>query len=167
MTCDSDSAPVWPDKHPNATLDYAIDFEEDCVRQWEQFQDCPLGLAIRVFRAGQASGSEFRATTAGRTGGRHPAFLVGQPTIDGSVIWTPQSISSASVLSEISGTPTWAGDDGVTISNVTVTGFKAISRIAGGVDGADYEITVTAVRADGIQIVKTAILPVRVPARLC
>lgn len=167
MTCEIEAAAVWPSKHPSETLDYAIDFEEECVQQWQPWLDCPLGLCIRMFRAGQASGYELRVATPGRSGGRHPSFLTGQPTIDGSVIWTPQAISSASVLRAISGTPTWSADAGVVISAQSVADFRAIAKIGGGTDGQDYSITVTAVGSDGIQMVKTAVLPVRVPLRVC
>jgi hypothetical protein len=168
MTCEIEvAADVWPSKHPSATEDYAADFEYECVRRWQPGEDCLLGHCIRYFGAGQASGYEFEVTTPGRTGGRHPSFLVNQPTIDGSVIWTPRAISNASVLRTISGTPIWAAEAGVTISAQAVSDFRGIAKISGGEDGQDYLVTVTALGSDGVQLVKTAVLPVRVPVRVC
>lgn len=167
MTCEVEAARTWPAKHPDETLDYAVDFEEECVRQWQAWQDFATGVCIRVFRPGQASGYEFRASTGGRSGGRHPAFLTGQPVIDGSVIWTPQAISSASLLRSIAGTPIWTADAGVTVSGESVSDFKALAKIGGGTDAEDYSVEVTAVASDGLQLVTVVILPVRVPQRVC
>lgn len=166
MTCETVAAEVWPSKHPDETRDYGADFEYECVRRWQPGGDCQLGHCIRYFGAGQASGYQFRVTTPGRTGGRHPSFLVNQPTIDGGVIWTAEAISNASVLRTIVGTPTWAAD-GVTISAQSISDFRGIAKISGGVDGQDYSVTVTALGSDGAQMMKTAVLPVRVPVRVC
>lgn len=83
---------------------------------------------------------------------------------DGSVVWTAEAISSASLVRTISGTPTWAGDD-VTIANETVEGMVAIADISGGEDGEDYSVTITATMSDGNDVVKVCILPVRIPVR--
>lgn len=167
MTCDTVPAQVWPEKHPGATLDYAVDFERACAREWAPWTDYATGARIRVFMSGHASGYEFEATTGGRSGGRNPIFKAGTTTDDGSVVWTPRAISAASLLRTISGTPTWVADAGITLSGETVSGFKAIAKIAGGTNGQDYAVTVTAVSSDGLEIPQVAILPVRVPVRVC
>jgi len=167
VTCDIEAAEAWPAKHPDATLDYAIDFEEECSRPWDKWQDFATGTRIRVFRPGQASGYEFEATTGGRTGGRNPVFPTAGTLTDGSVTWTPRAISSASLVRTIVGTPTWIADSGVTVSSETVSDQKAIAKIAGGTDGRDYSVTVAAIGSDGLLMVKVAILPVRVPVMVC
>lgn len=167
MTCAHVPAQVWPEKYPGATLDYAVDFERVCAREWSPWTDFATSTRIRVFSPGQGSGYEFEATTGGRTAGRNPTFGTSGTTRDGSVVWTPRAITAASLLRTISGTPAWTADAGVTVSAVAVAGFKAIAKIAGGTDGEDYGVKVTATGSDGLVIVELAILPVRVPVRVC
>jgi hypothetical protein len=170
MTCKPVKASVWPPKHPDATLDYAVDFEEECARLWSRLTDFSAGERIRIFDGGKAVGFEFEPTTPGRSGVRRPLFpsVVGDTVPDGSVVWTCRAISAASLLRTVSGTPVWeiTDDDGdVTISSETVSGFKAIAHLAGGEDDEDYVFTVSATTTpDGLVIPKTVILPVRVPA---
>lgn len=167
MSCETVAAEVWEEKHPDATLDYAADFEKDCSRLWDKWQDFATGTRIRVFRPGHASGYEMEATTGGRSGGRHPTFPTAGTLTEGSVTWTPRAISSASLLRTIVGTPTWVADSGVTVSAESLSDQKAIAKIAGGTDGVDYSVTVTAIGSDGLVMVKVGILPVRVPVRVC
>lgn len=170
MTCRPVKASVWPPKHPDATLDYAVDFEEECARQWSRLTDFGAGERIRIFDGGKAVGFEFEPTTPGRSGVRRPLFpsAVGEAVPDGSVVWTCRAISSASLLKTITGTPAWSvDDDAVTISGETVSGFKGIANLAGGEDDEDYVITVTAATSDGLAIPKTVILPVRIPVKVC
>jgi hypothetical protein len=170
MTCTPVKASVWPPKHPDATLDYAVDFEEQCARLWSRLTDFGAGERIRIFIGGKAVGFEFEPTTPGRSGVRSPLFpsVEGATVADGSVVWTCRAISSGSLLRTITGTPTWTvDDDAVTISGQTVSGFKAISNLAAGEDDADYVVTVTATTSDGLIIPKTVILPVRIPVKVC
>jgi hypothetical protein len=170
MTCTPVKASVWPPKHPDATLDYAVDFEEQCARLWARLTDFGAGERIRIFSGGKSVGFEFEPTTPGRSGTRTPLFpaVVGETVPDGSIVWTCRALSSASLLRTISGTPTWeVDDDAVTASGETVSGLKAIANLAGGDDGEDYTVTVTATTSDGLIIPKTVILPVRVPVKVC
>lgn len=168
MTCKPVKAKEWPPKHPEAELDYAVDFEPKCVRQWAALTDFGAGQSIRVFDGGKAVGFEFEPTTPGRTGARKPVFpsAIGETVDDGSVTWTCRAISNDSVLRTISGTPTWASDD-LTISDEDISGFRATAHLAGGEDGKDYVVTVTAETSDGLSIPQTIILPVRVPVKVC
>lgn len=172
MTCKPVKASVWPPKHPDATLDYAVDFEEECARLWSRLTDFIAGERIRIFTGGKSVGYEFEPTTPGRSGVRVPLFpsTIGDTVVDGSVTWTCRALSSASLLRTISGTPTWEVDDDdavVTISGETVSGLKAIANLAGGEDDEDYIVTVTAATSDGLVIPKTVILPVRIPVKVC
>lgn len=170
MTCKPVKASVWPPKHPDAELDYAVDFEEACARLWSRLTDFGSGERIRIFSGSKAVGFEFEPTAAGRSGLRIPVFpsVVGATVADGSIIWTCRALSSASILRTISGTPTWsADDDALTISGESVSGFKAIAKLAAGADEDDYIVTVTAVTSDGLTIPQTVILPVRVPVKVC
>ena len=170
MTCKPVAAKVWPPKHPDATLDYAVDFEEECARKWGPLRDFSAGQNIRIFTGGKAVGFEFEPTTPGRTGVRVPVFpsAIGDTVSDGSAIWTCRALSSASLLRTISGTPAWAvDDDAVTISGEAVASFQGLAKLAGGEDDDDYVVTVTATMSDGLIIPKLVILPVRIPIKIC
>lgn len=168
MTCDTEAADVWPAKHPSAALDYAMSFEVDCARLWNKWTQFTAGNRIRVFIPGHASGYEFEASATGRTGGRMPSFPteVGLSVKDGSLTWVGAAISSASLVRTINGTPTWSGD-GLTITSPSLMDLRAVAKIASGIDGQDYPVEVSALTSDGLTIVKTAILPVRIPVRQC
>jgi hypothetical protein len=79
------------------------------------------------------------------------------------VVWTTRAISAASLLRTIVGTPTWTVD-GLTVTGEQVVGLRALAKLADGIDGQDYAVTVTAATTD-LVLVKTAILPVRLPVR--
>lgn len=165
MTIAVESAHVWGSKHPDAELDYAVDFETECARTWSRWTDFAQDDCIRVYTHGQSSGFEMKCTTPGRSGGRMPQFpsVEGQTVKDGSAVWTAQAISSASLVRTISGTPTWSVADGITQANATIAGMVAIADLSGGEDGSDYTVEVTAQMSDGNDVIKTCILPVRVP----
>jgi hypothetical protein len=161
-------AAKWPPKHPGATWDYAVDFEEACVRTWSPITDFGAGARIRVFTGGKAVGFEFEPTTPGRSGLRMPAFKagIGETTPDGSIVWTCRALSSASVLRTIDSI-VWDVDPDVTVTNESVVGFKALAKQGGGTDGEDYTVTVTATMSDGLVVPQVVILPVRVPVKVC
>lgn len=92
---------------------------------------------------------------------------VGETVEDGSLDWISEAISAASLVRTITGTPTWVGPGGIVISSETIMGLRAVAKIANGDDGQDYPVEVTALTSDGLTIVKTAILPVRTPVRVC
>lgn len=169
MTCESFPASTWPEKHPSETLDYAVDFESVCARHWDRWTDFSAGQRIRVFLPGAASGYEFEATTAGRTGGRSPIWPSSASAIvrDGSVVWTARALSSASLLRSFSGTPIWTASTGITVSSVSAVGLKATANLAGGLHGSDYSVTIAATGSDGLVMIVVGILPVRIPARNC
>lgn len=168
MTCEVEKAQVWPEaKHPDASLDYGMGFERQCARQWRAWNDVAINTCIRVFRPGRGSGYQFRATTGGRSGGRVPTFRENGTTLDGSVVWTPEAITSASLERTINGTPTWSAP-GLTVTSQSISGgLNAIAKLAGGEDGQNYPVTITATTNDGLTLIEVAILKVRVPQFVC
>lgn len=169
MTCETVKASVWPPKHPDATLDYLVGFEEECSRPWRALHDFEAGEHIRIYEGGHEVGYEFEPTTPGRTGKRRPVFpkVVGETVTDGSVVWTCRALSVDSIIRTID-TAAWSvDDDEVTIAGELVDGFDATAKLGGGDDGQDYVVTVTAETSDGLTIPKVIILPVRVPQLVC
>jgi hypothetical protein len=169
MTCETESADVFPVKHPSATLDYAVNFEPECAKKWIKWTDYATNVRIRVYSPGGESGYELEATIGGRSAGRQPRWptYVGAIIVDGSITWTVRALSSGSLIRSVAGTPVWVADNGITVTNQSITGMVATANMAGGADGNDYAITVTATLSDGTIVPKTVILPVRLPIRVC
>lgn len=169
MTCDTEPAYVLPAKHPTASLDYAVNFEPECAKKWIKWTDYATNARIRVYSAGNESGYEFEATIGGRSAGRMPRWstVIGATVIDGSITWTVRALTSGSLVRSISGMPIWSADSGITISSQSISGMVATSNLAGGADGNDYNVTVTATLSDGSIVPKLLILPVRLPVRVC
>jgi hypothetical protein len=160
----TETAHVWPDKDPDAELDYAVDFEPECARTWSRWTDYTTGDRIRVYNDKRSSGFEMEATTGGRSGGsipRFPTALAGT-VVDGGVTWTARAVSTASLVRTITGTPVWTADSGLVVENQTIAGMVAIADLSSGVDGTDYAVKVVAETSDGNFIVKRCVLPVRI-----
>lgn len=167
MSCEVQRAQVWPQsKHPSAVYDYGMSFEYQCARQWRAWYDVVENTCIRVFRPGRGSGYQFRATQGGRTGGRLPAFRENGTTLDGSVVWAPEAISTASLERTINGPPTWSAD-GLTVADQAIAALTAIAKLSSGEDGQDYPVTITAHTNDGLTLVEVGILKVRTPQSAC
>lgn len=132
---------------PSDKLDYHVDFEEHLERIWEADTDYSIGVRIRP---PTATGYEYEATTAGRSGMRPPRWptSITSTVTDGSVTWTARAISTSSLKSTVSGTPAWSADTGLTVSGETVDGQRASAYIAGGDDGQRYLVRVEATMAD-------------------
>lgn len=165
MICKDEPALVWPDKHPDATEDYAVDFTGYLTR-WRQ-AGTEYALTLRV-RVASRPGYEYECTTAGQTGAREPIFptSVGATVTDGSVTWTCRAVSTSSLKATVSSVD-WSADSAITISNESLSGQIATAFLAGGVDGTDYPVTVTATLSNAAEVPKVVILPVRTPRRVC
>lgn len=128
-------------------LDYAIDFEPHLVRLHEQNTDYLSGARVRP---AIGTGYEYECTTGGRTGAKNVRWptTIAATVTDGSVVWTCRALSTASLKTTVSGTPTWNADTGLTVSGATISGQRAIAYITGGVEGQRYLVRVEAVMAD-------------------
>jgi hypothetical protein len=166
MTCKPVTAAVWPSKPPDAVLDYGVNFERECARQWLPMTDYSLTQHIRIFDAGKPSGFQYQPTTAGRTGSSRPAFpsSLGATVADGSVVWTCVPLSTASLIRTLSGVPVWTCEDsGIVIGSQSVIEFIGRTTLGSGADGTDYVVKIVGPTSDGLSIVQYAVLPVRIP----
>jgi hypothetical protein len=165
MTCETLPAGVWPDKDPETTEEFGVDFTARLTRWWEPRRDTSTSTRVR---SRMRAGYEYECTTGGQTGLKEPLWptTVGQTVQEGSVTWTCRAISTASLTSTVSGV-VWTPDTGITSASPSLAGQVAISNLSGGSDGIDYEVKVAATLADGRVLVKRCILPVRIAARVC
>lgn len=166
MTCKDEPALVWPDKHPDATEDYGVDFTSYLARYRQAGTEYALTTRVRVQ---SRPGFEYECTTAGQTAIREPIWptTVTATVTDGSVTWTCRALSTNSLKATIASVD-WSADSAdITISSESTDGQVATAFLAGGEDGTDYTVTVTATLSNGAEVPKVVILPVRIPRRVC
>ena len=168
MSCDSVvNAYVWPEaKDPDDSRQYAVDFERKLTRYREAGKTYTAGTFVRLEKT---NGFELECTTGGQTAISPPRYssTIGATFTDGSVTWTVRAISTSSLYTTVSGTPTWTFDSGITASAATLSGQLTTSNLSGGVDGNDYTGLVKATLADGNSITAVCILKVRRAQRVC
>lgn len=162
MTCDADiPALVWPPKDPDDPDTHYVSFESFLARRWEPNTYFAAGVAIRPTIG---DGYQY-SSSGGYSAARAPRFS--STVVDGSITWTRAAISTDSLRTTISGTPSWTADAGITVSLPSISGQVAQALIADGVDSNDYRVLVQATFADGTEKTATCILPVRRPVRVC
>lgn len=119
---------------------------------------------VRPLRA-DATGLQYRCTTAGTTSSKPTSSLrwpttAGGTLLDGSVIWTAETISSASLRTTITGED-WPAVSGLTLGTETSNDLRYVVLVAGGSDGVDYEVKHQVTLANGENKEAVAVLPVR------
>ena len=169
MSCRTLEAKAWPDKDPASKLDYEVDFTDALSRKWgTSDKNRTSGVFIRVSKD---NGYDFECTTAGRSGAVEPRWpkTIGATIPDGSAVWTCRAPSTSSLVTTVSSVAWVSPDTSVVITNETLSGQIAKAWIAGGADGQDYTLMVTATCADaeGSTIAQPCILPVRRAKRVC
>lgn len=146
----SSSTPIEEfEQDPADVLDYAVSFAAECVR----YRDPDTSYAINAcVRPVKATGLQYRAAAAGRSGTQEPRWpeVAGQTVQDGSVVWTAEAISTASLIRTLSGA-TWTADAGLTASgsSVDADACAAIANISGGTLGQSYLVRVAGTFSDG------------------
>lgn len=169
MSCDTEAALVWPrPKHPDEAVQYSVDFGPDLVRRWKaEHTHASAGVFVRPSRS-RTTGYDYELTTAGRTGTKEPMWptTVAATVSDGSAVWTCRAPSTDSLITTISGTPTWAVD-GLTVADEDIEGTSAVATLSGGEDGENYSVTITATTTNGQTLTQTCVLKVRTPVFVC
>lgn len=151
------------EKDPGETLDYTAEFDSHCARLREPNTDYALNAIVLSQRA---TGFEYKATTAGRSGTPEPRWPVtaGQTVTDGSVVWTAQAVTAGSLLRALS-SASWSSDTGITVGSPTTAGTRSTVMISGGTEGQDYDVLCTGTCSDGTYPVVSFTIKVRRPAR--
>lgn len=121
-------------------------------------------VLVRPLRA-EATGLQYRCTTAGTTSGQPSGRLrwpttAGGAVTDGSVVWTAEALTSGSLRSTIS-TSAWPAVTGVTVTDQGSSDLRYRANVAGGRSGQTYEIRHRVTLANGEDKEAVAILPVQ------
>lgn len=151
---------------PGDNLDFAIEWSHWLSLRWSP------GLAFAagsVIRPRSSTGFEYLTAGGGMTAAaaipsvepKWPTAL-GGAVQDGSVIWTCQAISTASLVSSIVSS-SWLSDAPVTNAGASLIGYKALvlaNAPSNAIDG-DYYLRNTILLANALQKVGVFLLKVR------
>jgi len=162
MTCTTPEAKPWPAKEPGAALDYYVDFTPHLARWREPRKSYAQGVRFRVRGV---AGFEYEVTTAGETSLREDLIFPqvdGVTVRDGSTTLTCRTVSTLSLVATLGSAPVWTcSDPALVITNQAYSGQIASADISGGIDGADYEVIVTAAYGSSKTLPVVCVLPVR------
>lgn len=142
----SDAAPEF-EQDPAESLDYAVEFDQHCARLREPNTDYALNTRVRPHRP---TGFQYVASAAGRSGTDEPRWptTAGGTVVDGSVTWTAEAISTASLARTLS-SATWTPDAGLTVSGAAVVSTRATCLISGPKLGQRYLVRCDGLCSDG------------------
>jgi hypothetical protein len=150
------------EQDPAETLDYSVEFGGHCARVREAGTDYVTGTRIRPAKD---TGYQFNASTGGHTATVEPRWPTSGTVADGSVIWTAEAISTASLRRTLS-SAAWAADTGITVGTQSTVGTKATALISGGTLGQTYLIRCTGTCSDGTLATGAFYVEFKRPARV-
>jgi len=152
------------EQDPAETLDYSAEFSGHCSRLREPDTDYATGTRVRPARA---NGFQYNASTGGRTGTNEPRWpaSIGATVQDGSVTWTCEAISDASLKRTVT-TAAWTADAGITVGTTATAGTKSTALLSGGTLGQRYLIRCTATCSDNTTPTVAFCIAFQRPARV-
>lgn len=138
-----------------------IDWHDYVARLWRPGAAFATGTRIRPSRS-RATGLQYNASVGGVTGSRPPVFpkVSGATVVDGSVTWTAEAVSSASLRTTIADDE-WPTVDGVSLSDEQSGDFVYEIMVDGGTSGQEYEIAHQVTLANGEEKEGVVVLPVQ------
>jgi hypothetical protein len=145
---------------PSEKLDYTVDFEHALTRF--RLPDANYSAGVKV-RSQLAPGFQF-SSSGGHTSNKEPRWptAIGGTVQDGSITWTAEALTTASLTSTVSGTPAWTVDNAaITIGSPSIVGQAGTAFLSGGQDGQTFQALCTATMADGrimVGVIKLSIM---------
>lgn len=135
---------------------FGIDWEDELSIRWPApGRSIAAGVVIRPTFA---TGFEYRCSTAGYTGDSEPSWQsgAGSITTDGSVSWTAQAVTNASLVSTVSSSA-WAAVTGVVLTGSGVVQQQAVvtADFSAAPSPGDYDLVNTVTLADATTRVGT------------
>lgn len=145
MSCETIAAgaSVLQPKRSSETIRIGVDWHDFLASQRQPGSAVALSAVIRPARK-RATGLQYRCTTAGVTSGvptdrlRWPA-AVGAALADGTVVWTAEAMTDASLRTTISASD-WPAVDGLTFGAQTSSDLIYTLLVSGGASGQTYDI---------------------------
>ena len=137
---------------------YKIDWEDWLAMLWEHGRAYTVGEYVRptLIVSGRPmlapNGLQYRCTTGGGTAHAPPVWprTVAGTVTDGTVVWTAEAISSASLETTLS-TSSWPAVTGLTLTGASTDGQTAsvVVDTTSATSGVDYDLVNVATMADG------------------
>lgn len=140
------------------------DWHDYLIRQRRPGTAYASSDTVRPLRA-RATGLQYRCTTAGVTSGvptdriRWPT-VVGGTVDDGSVVWTAEAVTSASLRTTIA-SDDWPSVTGLTLGSASNSDLRYVVTVDGGVSGQTYEVKHQVTLANGEEKEAVIVLPVQ------
>lgn len=164
MSCDEsiDIAIISP-KRAGETVAIKLDWHDFLANQRQPGTAVASGAIVRPARR-RATGLQYRCTTAGVTSGQ-PTDRLRWPTTaaatltDGSVVWTAEAMTSASLRTSVSADD-WPTVTGLTFGTTSNADLIYTLLVSGGTSGQTYDIEHEITCANGEkeqQIVRMAV----------
>lgn len=130
-------------KDPAETRTLSVDFFNLCAKFWEPNK--PYAISATV-RPAAGNGLEYVAGGAGTSSSKEPRWptTAGQTVVDGSITWTAQAASTAS-LNVPSSPSVSVSPSGLTAGSVTIADTTRVTAaLSNGTEGQAYLLTVSA-----------------------
>ena len=168
MTCDTEErgAPVVdvPAKRVYDAAEIEVDWHDFLARLRRPGSAVIVDEVVRPIRA-EATGLQYRCTGAGVTAARENARfpwpkIAAQTIVDGSVTWTAEPVSAASLRTVIV-TEEWPAVAGLTYTGAVSQDQRYQITVGGGIAGQVYEVIHRVTLANGSRKEAVARLPVR------
>lgn len=132
-----------------AKLPFFIDWEDALSVRW--LGSGRFAVAGVIVRPSQATGFQYLCSTPGYTGDDEPAWSASAPVSDGSVVWTPEPVTTASLVSTIASS-SWVVPiaSGIGISGGALNGLVAsiVADATSAIAPGDYDLVNTITLAD-------------------
>jgi hypothetical protein len=165
VTCEIAKGAPYVEVDPKRSFDEVaieVDWHDYLIRTRLAGTAYSVNDRVRPLRR-DATGLQYRCSTAGVTSGkpsvRWPTVSGGTVT-DGTVVWTAEAVTSASLRTTIS-TEDWPAVTGLTLGAESNADLRYQVLVDGGVSGQTYEVRHQVVMANGEEKEAVAVLPVR------
>jgi hypothetical protein len=142
-------------KRQGERKDWGFNWTHELARKWKPDQPYALAIAVRPTGKDGQTGLEYLVTTAGQTGSEEPEWPLdsGDTVTSGTVTFTAQAISTASLEDSID-TSTWAAvEPAITVDDEDISATAGLQQtsafVAGGVVRRTHDIVNTVTTLGG------------------
>jgi hypothetical protein len=149
-----------------ARLDYGFYWTREFTRRWEADRPYDIGIVVRPSSVAVVTGFEY-ISSGGQSGAEEPNWprTLAGTIVDGSITWTAQALSTASLLETVA-TDTWSASDpvGLTVEAQLPIDLPGLQRtsvvLSEGSVGVEYAVDNEVITATGKEFVARVLLTV-------
>jgi len=132
-------------KRAGARLDYGFNWTRELARKWEPDLPFAAGTKIRPATDEGQTGLQY-ASSGGQSGPTEPPWpsVIAETVLDGTIIWTAEALTTASLTEQIADSEWESPDPDVTLDGddtSATAGLQAtIAFVSGGIVRRSYDI---------------------------